>query len=287
MPDGRGYLSRPSLFMLEYINMNKTLKSFIILIILFLFFILLFSTIAYFKKPPKEEIAENIIEEIITTKEEPAKIFDPTLLSWHEATSSANWQKRDAHTGITFNGKLWVFGGVRDGSKALSYESHVHESDIWSSSDGITWVLENATASWGKRRAHATTILNDTLYLAGGWVKDDWKFHNDVWSSLDGINWTEVASSTSWSARKGHSLVAFDDKLWLIGGVDNIGALNDVWSSSDGITWELVTEHAPWVARYDQTITSFDGKLWLHGGVVPGLLGRKDIWSTANGKDWV
>ncbi|MDD5221458.1 MAG: hypothetical protein PHV47_02560, partial [Candidatus Pacebacteria bacterium] len=140
--------------------MNKTFKSFIALVILFLFFILLFSAIAYFKKPPKEEVSENTIEEATTTQEETVKIFDPTLLAWNEATSSANWQKRDAHTGIAFNGKLWVFGGVRDGKKALSYESHVHESDIWSSLDGITWVLENATASWGRRRAHAITILN-------------------------------------------------------------------------------------------------------------------------------
>ena len=225
---------------------------------------------------------------VVKIKEAQKKnIFDPTTLTWYEATSSANWYKRDAHVGIAFNNKLWVMGGVADGPKSLAYEFHDHTSDIWSSSDGISWTLETDKAAWGKRRAHAITELNGKLWLAGGWVKDDWKFHNDVWSSVDGINWVEVASTTPWSARKGHSLVAFDNKLWLIGGVDNVGAKNDVWSSTDGITWELVTDKAPWLARYDQTIAVFNGKMWLHGGVNPGFMGRKDIWSSVDGKEWV
>ncbi|MDH3343358.1 MAG: hypothetical protein OEM07_06520, partial [Gammaproteobacteria bacterium] len=119
------------------------------------------------------------------------------------------------------------------------------KNDVWSSSDGVNWVQQTASAAFSARKFHQVITFNDgsgdKIWLIGG---DDGMLRNDVWSSSDGINWTQETEKTAFSGRFSHQVVSFNDgsgdKLWLIGG-DDISLKNDVWSSSDGIEWRYGT----------------------------------------------
>jgi len=219
-------------------------------------------------------------------KKERTLPFKPEYLIWEEAVANAPWSKRDAQTAVVFDGKIWVMGGIEDGETKLPYELHIHKSDVWVSENGKDWKLVTDKADWGKRRAQASVVFKDKIWIIGGWEKESWEHKNDAWYSEDGLNWLISTSSAGWSPRRGHSVVVFNDKIWLIGGVDDKGAKNDVWVSDDGKNWQLVTDSAPWSRRYDQTVTVFENKLWLVGGAQPGLPGEKDIWVSEDGKNW-
>ena len=69
---------------------------------------------------------------------------------WKEAVDNAGWSKRDAHTSVVFQNRIWIMGGIKDGDKNLSYSEHIHESDVWISKNGKDWELITDNAPWGK-----------------------------------------------------------------------------------------------------------------------------------------
>ncbi|MDH3343248.1 MAG: hypothetical protein OEM07_05955, partial [Gammaproteobacteria bacterium] len=200
--------------------------------------------------------------------------------------SSKRFSKRELHQTVRFNDgsgeKLWLIGGDDISLK----------NDVWSSSDGMNWVQQTASAAFSARKYHQVVTYNDgsgeKLWLIGGY---DGALKNDVWSSSDGINWIQKTGSTEFSARLYHQLVNFNngdgDRLWLIGGYD--GALkNDVWSSSNGINWKQETANAAFSARKKHQVVNFnDGqgeKLWLIAGNDGAF--KNDVWSSSNGINW-
>jgi len=52
-------------------------------------------------------------------KEKEPPIFKPENLGWEIAVANAPWTKRDAHTALVFNAKIWLLGGV--GGKSPDY----------------------------------------------------------------------------------------------------------------------------------------------------------------------
>lgn len=212
-------------------------------------------------------------------------IFNPAALKWELAVAAAPWVKRDAHTALVFNDKLWLLGGV--GGRSPDYSDN--KSDVWASENGKDWRLITANVGWGKRRAHASVVFQNKMWALGGATLGAGgnidHFLNDVWFSGDGTNWIQAVSSAPWTPRKGHAAVVFDGKIWLLGGVDSSGVTNDVWFSEDGVNWKLATANAPWPARYDLAVEVFDNKMWLSGGS-SGDMGRTDLWVSSNGIDW-
>ncbi|MFP6789949.1 MAG: OmpA family protein [Thalassolituus sp.] len=201
------------------------------------------------------------------------------------------------HDQVTGQDKLWLIGG---------YDGRTYKNDVWSSSDGITWTEETASAAFSARYGHRVVVFPDPvtgkkkLWLIGGF-DSSYIYKNDIWSSADGVNWTEETASAAFSARQSHQVVVFpdpvtgEDKLWLIGG-DNGNDENDVWSSADGVNWTEETASAAFSARYEHQVVVFPDpssgidKLWLIGGYSnasrgPGLF-RNDVWSSADGVNW-
>ena len=195
---------------------------------------------------------------------------------------------RTGHQVVVFQGQLWLIGGVHD-------RPH---NDIWSSSDGITWVQQTADADFTVRRDHQVAVFDDgsgegeQLWLIGGY---DGNEKNDVWSSSDGVTWVQQTAAANFTARYNHQVVVFDDgsgegeQLWLIGGYDG-NYKNDVWSSSDGVTWRQQTAAADFTVRRDAQVVVFDGgagageQLWLVGGYDGDY--KNDVWSSSDGVTW-
>ncbi|NRB40099.1 MAG: hypothetical protein HRU20_16805 [Pseudomonadales bacterium] len=74
---------------------------------------------------------------------------------------------------------MWLFAGL---------ESSQRLNDIWSSSNGITWIEENNQAAFPARAMHQVVCFQDRLWLMAGLEQGTGNM-NDVWSSSDGIHW--------------------------------------------------------------------------------------------------
>ena len=78
---------------------------------------------------------------------------------------------------MAFSNQLWLIGG---------YSSEATLNDVWSSTDGINWIQQTASATFSARFDHQVAAFNNQLWLIGGY---DGTTTNDVWSSIDGIEW--------------------------------------------------------------------------------------------------
>ncbi|MCJ8346094.1 hypothetical protein MJH12_11180, partial [bacterium] len=188
---------------------------------------------------------------------------------------------RYAHQSISFNSKLWIFGGMDSSGDSLN--------DMWSSSDdGITWVHEGF-AAWDARSQHQIIEFGGELWLYGG------VGFQDIWKSSNGITWTLVSATSSFGVREYHQVVKHDDgtgsgeRLYLLGGYSG-GYAKDVWRSSNGSTWALIQGNSPWDVRNRHRVVSYnDGdnpRLILSGGRNHlGMLGN--TYSSSDGITWI
>lgn len=119
---------------------------------------------------------------------------------------------------------MWVIGGATT-TNGTTWNC---SSDVWSSSDGITWTQETANAAFGLRAAHTSVVYNNKMWVIGGMNGTSYK--DDIWSSSDGVTWTQVTAAAGFSPRENHTSVVFNDKMWVIAGFNN-SYLHDVWWS--------------------------------------------------------
>lgn len=188
-------------------------------------------------------------------------------------TSDAVIYANYAHTLIVYNNKIWLVG---------RYDSIKREptNEIWSSTDGKTWVQET-NAAFPARSNGTVVVYNNQLWLIGGGLL------NDVWSSTDGITWIQQSANTAFSARSRHTVTEYNNKLWLIGGLSSDGWRNDVWSSADGITWTQHIATAPFTPRWNHAVINYKNHLMLLGGSSISLgIQVNDTWISTDGTDW-
>lgn len=208
-------------------------------------------------------------------------------INW-EFVGFGDWPGRHCAGMVAFNNKLWVISG--DGYP-----------DVWSSEDGVHWVLEVKEAPWGKRYAPYVTVFDNKLWLIGGvrfWNEDgiysqDLEIpYNDVWSSEDGVHWKLEIEQAPWGPRGIiHGSLIHQDEIWIVGGGSKLRnspttIYNDVWKSKNGIDWELVNDKAPWASRIHFSIISYDGKLWVMDGTTNEKYLNDDVWYSEDGIEW-
>lgn len=143
--------------------------------------------------------------------------------TWTKETESALFPPRHMMTSVVFNNRMWILGGEID------QDPSVPISDVWSSSDGITWVREMFSGDFPARYGHTTLVHDGKMWLIGG-VGDSFGDirYNDVWNSANGKEWTQVTPSTGFSPRYYFDGVVLNDNMWVFGGYDG-AAKNDVW----------------------------------------------------------
>lgn len=180
--------------------------------------------------------------------------------------SKAAWSPRRDHNLVVFRDKLWLFGGAESSGRVNTPPSQIL-NDVWSSSDGLTWVRETTTAPWSTLDAKTTLVFKNRIWVIG--------VRSGVWSSSDGLVWERVTQAVPWQDRIGNGGLVYDGKMWIFGGRE----LNDVWSSADGKAWQLVFAKAPWSRRSASYSVVFNDRIWLFSGKT----GREDSW---DGEIW-
>jgi hypothetical protein len=219
---------------------------------------------------------------------------------WTLVTDSPGFAEKYGHTAVVHNNRIYVIGGSDSGA--------ILTNDVWSSPDGINWTQETAggggfivenpesgTVEWSSgplvfqpRKGHASVILNDRIYVIGGYGDDGEK--SDVWSSTNGQQWTLVTENAGFGARQDLAAAVLNGRIYIMGGFyfgeagagDDVGYY-DVWSSADGETWTLETNDAPFGTWYLNRAVALNGKIYVVGHNV-GADG--DVWSSENGSVW-
>lgn len=185
----------------------------------------------------------------------------PDGTRWSQ-TGVAAFPPRSDAAGCVSNGTMWIMGGLCGDQLA---------SDVWSSTDGLTWTRATVAANWPTRSTFACIPFNGKLWIFGG-QDQNYQPLGDVWSSSDGITWIK-AGSPQWPARAGAAVAVHDGRLWLSGGKLADGSVaGDLWSSDDGATWTAHGTDGPFDSgpggRYCATLASLGGRaLYLFGGL--------------------
>ena len=201
---------------------------------------------------------------------------------WRRQTGNAGWPGRTRGAAVSHNGLLYVLGGTIGGSNRLN--------DVWSSVDGKSWTLRNGNAPWEAREQFQAVSHNGRLYvLSGSSSSLGNTYRRDAWSSDDGETWV-LDSNKAWGgggARRALGAVSHNGRLYVMGGHRN-GAYRDVWSSVDGKgTWSF-EGNAEWPGRARFEVVSHNGRMYVIGGdSTGGLAPIGDVWSSADGKNWV
>jgi hypothetical protein len=154
-------------------------------------------------------------------------------VNWVRVTESAAWSPRNTSLAV-YQNKLWLLGGgLIDGDKAKWHNPN-SERELWSSVDGVTWKLVNASLS---RKWRGTPVVFDNkLWLVG--ANRGGGFESAVWVTADGEKWEEF--SAPWSPRGAVAAWVFDGRLFMTGGKSSYtenGEIrfvysNDVWAMS-------------------------------------------------------
>jgi len=134
---------------------------------------------------------------------------------------------------VVFHGQMWVIGGGTYGDAGQGVDGEVF-SEVWSSTDGETWIAHSAPP-WPPRRYHSIVVFDDRIWVLAG-VGLDGEGHNmnDVWYSSEGESWSELPD-TPWDRRHAPSVVVLGGALWITGGTPNQGnPFNDVWRLQPG-----------------------------------------------------
>lgn len=167
------------------------------------------------------------------------------------SVSSGQFPARSGHTLNVIDGRMIMIGGINNNTSEVF-------GNIWSSTDGLNWVLENDSTPFGSVFHHTVTRFNDRWYLI---------FGNSVWSSVNGIDWT-LETDTAFPIRNNHKTVVFNNELYIIGGLSSDGdQLNEIWKSNDAIHWEQLTITGDiFEPRTNHTVTIYNNRAFIIGG---------------------
>lgn len=208
---------------------------------------------------------------------------------WTRVTGDAPWIHSDLPMTFAFKDKLWMMGGWYNGR----LKGHSASNQIWSSSDGKNWQLENSNASWSPRIASAVVEFKGRVWLLGGtenyYFGDRNSLKNDVWHSADGKTWELATADAGWPPRAYHQAAVLNGKMYVFGGgnyVPEYRAMNDVWSSEDGVHWTK-EGNAPWHERLWFSSVVYRDRIWVMGGWSNHPYKNwPDVWYSRDGKEW-
>ncbi len=209
--------------------------------------------------------------------------------SWKLETDLAGFGARWLHQTLVYDDKLWVIGG------AAPLRPFQGVGEVYSSSDGVTWVPVTTTAPTLFGTDPSPVFVTATVHDDEMWIVDRGATH----SSNNGLDWTSRPALPVSTNRRAHaSLTSYGGNLWYIGGSDGHAdtappagtTVNEVWRY-DGAAWTQVAQGAaPLTARFQHAAFVLDNRLWVLGGRLrtAGVNGAvtADAYSTTDGQTW-
>jgi len=217
------------------------------------------------------------------TKSSEINTFETEFSVITQLNENAPFSKRKNTALTVFNNKIWLIGGEDEAGDVLS--------EIWSTEDGINWVLETNNAAFGPRKSAAVIEFQNKLWIYNG--SDGIFLNREIWSSEDGINWIQETSDHPFGnlpflSQNLTTMFTFDNKIWRFSGFD--GSTGDltperyVWNSDDGKNWVLITENHGFDNKSGMKIVPFQGKLIGLESILSSNTSK--VRQSSNATDW-
>jgi hypothetical protein len=137
--------------------------------------------------------------------------------AWSQLTPAAAWAPRSFHQVVTYEpagaaAPLLVLTGGGNMTGEVS--------EVWTSADGVEWVLLTSSPGWSARTAHATVAVGGLLFVFAGMHNDTVSqlALDDAWSSADGgATWSQMGTP-QWGKRSFLVATVWQDTVWVSGG---------------------------------------------------------------------
>ena len=146
--------------------------------------------------------------------------------NWNVVSSvGTRWGARFWAGAVVYNNSIWVLGG--NTTSFVNNSSSSGTNDVWRSTNGVNWTLNNRNAPWSARYGLEVRVFKNRIWVMGGGPGDK----NDVWYS-SGTGWHQLdAGSTHWSGRENFGSAVLGEKLYIFGGSSGSRreGSNDVW----------------------------------------------------------
>jgi len=171
--------------------------------------------------------------------------------------SSGPWSGRYGHASVSYNGEIYVLGGVN-----CSSGSTMSNNEIWKFSPSTQKWTHVVTSGpmWSPRFNHSAVVMDGKIWVLGG--ADTTSSYNDSWYSENGgVSWHQMAKiggSGTWAPRSEFQTPLIGGKiLYVMGGNSSSygsGMLGDVWHatninySTNTMSW-VQDPVPPWSAR--------------------------------------
>ncbi|MBI4321866.1 MAG: hypothetical protein HY675_25510 [Chloroflexi bacterium] len=170
---------------------------------------------------------------------------------------------RHSYAATTYNGKLYIFGGVGANGSVLN--------DAWS--------YDPATRAWTQlsqqgqlpeaRYQHTAVSIGDFIYIFGGFTQGG-GLTLDYAYRFDPLTGTWLERGSAFASRAGHSAVVYNDKMYIWGGQTYGNVLFNSMRMYDPQTnsWPTVSQLSGTlpVSRTLQSTASADDKIYIFQG---------------------
>lgn len=193
-------------------------------------------------------------------------------INWSQVPQNnvPTFESRDASLAVHDN-KLWLLG-----------------DSVWSSTNGIEWVEEVATAPFADYENFHSTTYNGEIWVFTYTFNINYGNLSRIYTSSDGVNWNAPYGGViigNIRARES-KVLPFKDRMFLIGGRNDILAYsNEVLSSTDGQNWINHGIGGLFGPRAGHSLTVHNNRLWAIGGMDDDTL-YSDVWVSDDGVKW-
>ena len=184
-------------------------------------------------------------------------VFDPAAGRWGELTPSP--LKQAAHTLAAVDGRLYAFGGVRDGAQRRTVQIYDIATDRWSEGPPMP----------GPAREHmGSAVIGDRIYVLGGRAAGDPPLNFDLVDVFDTSTGEWTRAEPMPTERSGFEADTVDGRIVVAGGEevveggDVIGEAElydpeaDVWTSLPPLP---TPRHGHGLASKGRTVYAFEG----------------------------
>ncbi len=182
---------------------------------------------------------------------------------------------------LTYKGKLWVMLG--EGPDGLV-------GDIWSSTDGITWV-DRSNIDIPRKNASAI-VFNDrednnyeSIFVIGGYGKDsssqEVSLNELVLFKDKNTNWSKKSENLGITKFYGSAAVVYNNRIWLIGGeTDSVqdSYVSEALVSNNGINWVTIPFNSDFMPRSNHQAVIFNSMIVISGGKNSDSI-FNEVWS--------
>lgn len=183
---------------------------------------------------------------------------------------------------VVFNDQIWSITSPR----IKNGQYITQQNAVWSSSDGVNWILRKQNPFPG-RSAFSITVFANKIWVFGGHLfgSSSDAPTQEVWNSSNGIHWQKV-TPTNYPSIIVEETVVFNNKMFAFGYIfDNKRGDAVVYSSTNGMNWVLETQNSE-LHSFGAEAVVFQNHLYLIGRASLSNYSGRRIWKSADGQNW-